>query len=82
MGINAGIVPEKWGGDSFNLNASQFMNISGSLMHSQADFQKTKNTVSKRRNAPVCVQTVARAADEWFKSCLAKILLQNEPEKN
>ncbi|MBQ6266044.1 MAG: helix-turn-helix transcriptional regulator [Clostridia bacterium] len=78
MGINAGVIPEKWAADGLKPRLSQFLDISGSFMRSQVSSLKVKTSAPKRKTVPVCVQTVAHTADEWLKERLTEILPKEE----
>lgn len=78
MGINAGVIPEKWAADGLKPRLSQFLDISGSFMRSQVSSLKVKTSAPKRKTVPVCVQTVAHTADEWLKERLTEILPEEE----
>lgn len=74
MGINAGVLPEKWAVNGLKPRLSQFLDISGSFMRSQAASLKIKSPALKKKSVPACVHTVARTADEWLRDCLTGIL--------
>ncbi|MBR6004747.1 MAG: helix-turn-helix transcriptional regulator [Clostridia bacterium] len=82
MGISAGVMPEKWAVNGLNPRLSQFLDISGSFMRSQAATLKVKGSAPKRKSVPLCVRTVAQSADEWLSGCLEGILRKNETEEN
>ena len=74
MGINAGVIPEKWAANGLKPRLSQFLDISGSFMRSQAASLKARTSAPKRKSVPVCVQTVSKAADEWLMKCIEEIM--------
>ncbi len=81
IGVNAGVIPEKWAVNGLKPRLSQFLDISGSFMRSQAASLKVKSSVPKKKSAPACIQTVSHAADDWLRSCIEEILPEGETKQ-
>ena len=81
IGVNAGVIPEKWAANGLKPRLSQFLDISGSFMRSQAASLKVKSSVPKKKSAPACIQTVSHAADDWLRSCIEEILPEGETKQ-
>ena len=81
IGVNAGVIPEKWAANGLKPRLSQFLDISGSFMRSQAASLKVKSSVPKKKSAPACIQTVSHAADDWLRNCIEEILPEGETKQ-
>ena len=81
IGVNAGVIPEKWAANGLKPRLSQFLDISGSFMRSQAASLKVKSSVPKKKSVPACIQTVSHAADDWLRSCIEEILPEGETKQ-